>query len=62
MRVSAEPTQSRHGLAQRIPEYLQTPSQVIGAVQAGVKMGQTILPYLRPLVLAAALEAKVLRL
>ena len=58
MRVSAEPPQSRRGVAQRIPEYLQTASQVIGAVQAGVKLGQTVLPYLRPLVLAAALKAK----
>ena len=55
MRVSAEPTQPRHGLVQRLPEYLQIATQVIGAVQAGVKAGQTIMPYLRPLALAAAL-------
>ena len=55
MRVSAEPAQSRHGVASRVPEYLQTASQVMGVIQAGVKLGQTALPYLRPLVLAAAL-------
>ena len=55
MRVSAEPAQSRHGVASRIPEYLTIASQAMGAIQAGVKLGQTALPYLRPLVLAAAL-------
>ena len=55
MRVSAEPAQSRHGVSTRLPEYLQVASQMMGAIQAGVKLGQTALPYLRPLVLAAAL-------
>ena len=55
MRVPAEPPQPRHGFVQRLPEYLQIATQVVGAVQAGVEAGQAIMPYLRPLALAAAL-------
>ena len=36
-------------------EYLQIGTEVIGAIQAGVKLGEVVLPYLRPLIVAAAL-------
>ena len=47
MRPSAGPTGSK------FEEYLQRGTQVMGAIQAGVKLGEAVLPYLRPLVIAA---------
>ena len=55
MRVPADIPEPRHGFTQRLPEYLQLATQVAGAVQAGVKAGQAVMPYRRPLALAAAL-------
>ena len=55
MRVPADIPEPRNGLPQRLPEYLQLASQSVGVVQAGVKVGQVVMPYLRPLALAAAL-------
>ena len=54
MRPSAEPAEYRHRPASsNFSEYLQRGTQVMGAIQAGVKLGQVVLPYLRPLVIAA---------
>jgi len=55
MRVPVELPAPRHGFIQRLPEYLQLATQVAGVVQATVKAGHGVLPYLRPLALAAAL-------
>ena len=55
MRVSADIQEPRHGFVHRLPEYLQLATQVAGAVQATMEVGQAVMPYLRPLALAAAL-------
>ena len=54
MRVPADLPEPRHGI-KRFPEYLQLATQVAGAAQATGKIGQAVIPYLRPLALAAAL-------
>ena len=55
MRAPVEILEPRHGFIQGLPEYLHLATQVARAVQATVKAGQVVLPYLRPLALAAAL-------
>ena len=47
MQPSTGPTGSK------FEEYLQRGTQVMGAIQAGMKLGEAVLPYLRPLVIAA---------
>ena len=54
MRVREDDPEPRVGYPQRLPEYLSLASQFVGMVQAGVKVGQAVAPYLRPLALAAA--------
>ena len=54
MRLPDTATEPRVGYTQRLPEYLSMASQFVGTVQAGVKVGQAVAPYLRPLALAAA--------
>jgi len=47
MRASSGPTGSK------FEEYLQRGTQVMSAIQVGVKLGEAVMPYLRPLVIAA---------
>ena len=54
MRAPEDAPEPRIGYPQRLPEYLSLASQFVGMVQAGVKVGQAMAPYLRPLALAAA--------
>jgi len=46
MRVPVEIPEPRHAFVKRLPEYLQLATQVAGAVQATVKAGQAVMPYL----------------
>ena len=56
MRPEAEPEPHRHRPARsHFSEILDKGSEIVGAVTAGVKLAEVVLPYLRPLVLAAAL-------
>ena len=56
MRPEAEPEPHRHRPARsRSSEIINKGREIVGAVAAGVKLAEVVLPYLRPLVSAAAL-------
>ena len=62
MRVPRPTNYNRRQFGSYFTEFLEKGTQIVGAVKAGVEIGRagaeiasTVLPYIRPLVLAAAL-------
>ena len=62
MRVSSPTNYNRREFGSYFTEFLEKGPQIVGAVKAGIEIGrvgvnlaETALPYIRPLVLAAAL-------
>jgi len=55
MRVSKPTNYHRRDFGSYGAEFLEKGTQLAVAVKSGVELAQTILPYVRPLVLAAAL-------
>ena len=62
MRLQSPPDNRRGQFSSYWTEFLEKGPQIAGAVKAGIDMarigvslGETVLPYIRPLVLAAAL-------
>ena len=55
MRVKALPAKPRRNVASYATEFLETGTKVAVAVKSGIELAQTILPYIEPLLLTAAL-------
>jgi hypothetical protein len=54
MRVPEPTNLHRRDVGSYATEFLQKGTQIAVAVKSGVELAQTILPYIRPLILAAA--------
>ena len=55
MRVSAPTNYHRRDFGSYATEFLEKGTQLATAIKSGVELAEVVLPYVRPLVLAAAL-------